>query len=82
MVSEVKKRIGRVKHYKHDKSLALLNRLAIDLKKREIGLAHDPITVKRVDDIMKTVRGDLEQCWSYLEVQRLNKKGKEGDHEK
>ena len=79
MVSEVKQRIGRLKRYKHDKSLALLNRLAIDLKKREIGLDHDPITVKRVDDIMKSVRGDLEQCWSYPEVHRLNKKGKEGE---
>jgi len=40
------------------------------LKKREMGLEHEPITIKRIDEVMRKVRQDLERCWHYPEVHR------------
>lgn len=59
-------RLHQPRFFKHNESLRLLNHLAIDLKKRELGLEHEPITIERIDDVMRKVREDMEGCWEYM----------------
>lgn len=45
----------------HSEECRVINGLLIDLKKREFGHGHDPITVERLDEATKAI-GLIQQC--------------------
>lgn len=45
----------------HAQECSFLTSLIIDLKKRELGREHSPITMERLDEASKTI-GKIQQC--------------------
>lgn len=45
----------------HSEECCVLTGLIIDLKKRELGREHEPITMERLDEATKAI-GAIQQC--------------------
>ena len=52
---------GPLRRCNHAEAVRYFNRLILDLKKREMGLKHDPITMERLNEADKHIQ-DIQNC--------------------